>query len=220
MKLGYWSIKGLGQPIRLLLAYAGYEWEDVLYHCVEKGDGTYDKSSWFSVKYTLGLPFPNLPYLIDGDLKLTQTNAILQHIADRAGMSGDTAEEKARVAMLFGFSGDVRKRYTTAAYSKDFHLLKPELVEYLKAKLAELEAFAKEHGCSSSLGLVSEKITYVDLLWYDLVDQFVQMEPTILDGLDWLPKLHEKIHETKEIKDYRTSARFMSQLNNTQATFK
>ncbi|XP_013409183.1 glutathione S-transferase Mu 2-like, partial [Lingula anatina] len=26
--------------------------------------------AWKSVKYSLGLPFPNLPYLIDGDVKI------------------------------------------------------------------------------------------------------------------------------------------------------
>ena len=29
--LGYWKIRGLAQPIRLVLAYAGGEWEDKQY---------------------------------------------------------------------------------------------------------------------------------------------------------------------------------------------
>uniref|UniRef100_A0A8C3F0N6 GST N-terminal domain-containing protein n=1 Tax=Chrysemys picta bellii TaxID=8478 RepID=A0A8C3F0N6_CHRPI len=38
----------------------------------------YDKSQW--IKEKLGLDFPNLPYLIDGKNKLTQSNAILWYI--------------------------------------------------------------------------------------------------------------------------------------------
>ncbi len=76
--LGYWAIRGLGQPIRLLLEFAKIPYEDKLYHSVLQDDGSCDKSSWFDEKHNLGLPFPNLPYLIDGDLKFTQTNAILQ----------------------------------------------------------------------------------------------------------------------------------------------
>ena len=33
---------------------------------------------WREEKYDLGLPFPNLPYFIDGDIKLTQSLAILK----------------------------------------------------------------------------------------------------------------------------------------------
>ncbi|XP_069101516.1 glutathione S-transferase class-mu 26 kDa isozyme 47-like [Argopecten irradians] len=35
-RLGYWKIRGLAQPIRLLLTYAGEDFEDILY---EQGDG-------------------------------------------------------------------------------------------------------------------------------------------------------------------------------------
>ena len=49
---------------------------------------TYDKSCWFDIKYSLGFDFPNLPYFIDGDVKLTQTNAILRHISRKHGLDG------------------------------------------------------------------------------------------------------------------------------------
>ena len=32
----------------------------------------FDKSCWFDNKFSLGFDFPNLPYFIDGDIKLTQ----------------------------------------------------------------------------------------------------------------------------------------------------
>ena len=50
-------------------------------------------SDWLDEKYALGLDFPNLPYLIDGDLRLSQTNAILLYLADKAGLSGRTPEQ-------------------------------------------------------------------------------------------------------------------------------
>ena len=47
-----------------------------MYEC---GDGpTYDRSAWLDKKFTLGFDFPNLPYLEDGDVKLTQTVAIIK----------------------------------------------------------------------------------------------------------------------------------------------
>ncbi|XP_064633670.1 glutathione S-transferase-like [Lineus longissimus] len=77
--LGYWDSRGLGGPIRLLLAYCKEDFEDKHFVC---GDGPeFSMECWHSVKDTLGLPFPNLPYYIDGDVKITQSNAICRHIA-------------------------------------------------------------------------------------------------------------------------------------------
>ena len=63
IKFGYWGIRGLAQIPRLLLTYTGAAWEDVVY--------TDESQWWTNDKQKLGLDFPNLPYLIDGDLRLT-----------------------------------------------------------------------------------------------------------------------------------------------------
>jgi len=41
----------------------------------------FDTSQWTDVKFTLGLDYPNLPYLIDEDFKLTESMAIMKYIA-------------------------------------------------------------------------------------------------------------------------------------------
>ena len=56
--------------------YTQAQYEEVAYECGDAPD--FDKSCWFDVKFNLGLEFPNLPYLIDGDVKITQTVAIMQ----------------------------------------------------------------------------------------------------------------------------------------------
>lgn len=40
----------------------------------------YDRSAWLNEKYQLGLELPNLPYLIDDEVKLTETVAIMKYI--------------------------------------------------------------------------------------------------------------------------------------------
>ena len=37
----------------------------------------FDKSCWTDQKFSLGFDFPNLPYFIDGDIKLTQVTLVL-----------------------------------------------------------------------------------------------------------------------------------------------
>jgi glutathione S-transferase len=41
----------------------------------------FDRSQWTDVKPTLGLDYPNLPYLIDEEFKLTESMAIMKYIA-------------------------------------------------------------------------------------------------------------------------------------------
>jgi glutathione S-transferase len=91
--LGYWNIRGRGQVPRLLLAYTGLNWEDVVYK---------DASQWFGIgdKTKLGFDFPNLPYLINGDFKLTETAAIIRYIiriSNKKELLGKNEEDQARI---------------------------------------------------------------------------------------------------------------------------
>ena len=52
---------------------------------------------WPKEKKVLPMDFPNLPYFIDGDFKLSETNAIHEYIADKwmPSLNGSTPQEKA-----------------------------------------------------------------------------------------------------------------------------
>jgi glutathione S-transferase len=75
--LGYWDIRCFAEPIRHMLKYAGQEFVDKRYG-FEKGSSKADffgiRNQWFSEKFTHGLDFPNLPYYIDGDIKVINDN--------------------------------------------------------------------------------------------------------------------------------------------------
>jgi glutathione S-transferase len=48
------------------------------------------------VKYTLNFAFPNLPYLIDGEFKLTEQVAIMNYIVSKAGREDLNGKDKER----------------------------------------------------------------------------------------------------------------------------
>ena len=74
MELGYWALRGLGEPSRMLLRYKGAEWKNTAIPFA-------DAAMWLSEKKeNLGLDFPNLPYLYDGDVKLTESLAIMRYL--------------------------------------------------------------------------------------------------------------------------------------------
>ncbi|KAH9376989.1 hypothetical protein HPB48_018758 [Haemaphysalis longicornis] len=83
--LGYWDVRALAQFIRNLLVYKGVKFEDKLYKFGPAPD--FDRSDWLKEKFTLGLKFPNLPYYIDGDVKITQSLAILRYLGRKHDLS-------------------------------------------------------------------------------------------------------------------------------------
>jgi len=95
LTLGYWNIRGIhrGNVTRYLLAYSQANWEEKTY-TIMSGD-------WQQVKPDL-MDFPNLPYLVDGDFKISETFAVHVYIAQKfcPSLYGTTPQEQARVTQL------------------------------------------------------------------------------------------------------------------------
>uniref|UniRef100_A0A286ZP16 Glutathione S-transferase n=1 Tax=Sus scrofa TaxID=9823 RepID=A0A286ZP16_PIG len=131
----------------------------------------YDRSQWLSDKFKLGLDFPNLPYLIDGAHKLTQSNAILRYIA-----RGETEEEKIRVDVLENQVLDVCMQKVRICYSPDFEKLKPGYLKEIPEKMKPFSEFLGKRPW-----FAGDKLTYVDFLAYDVLDLYRIFDPKCLD---------------------------------------
>ena len=92
---GYWEIRGgtRGAVNRYLLAHAGVDFEEVRYS---------SKAEWGAAKSNLGVDFPNIPYIIDGDFFLTESKAVSVYICDRwcPELMGSTPVERASIVMM------------------------------------------------------------------------------------------------------------------------
>lgn len=95
--VGYWKIRGLAAPLRMLLTFVGAKYTSTVYAVHPKEGGGWDTSEWFSVKPALveKNPFMNLPYVIDeeADLILTQSNPCLLYLARKYNLAGKTPLE-------------------------------------------------------------------------------------------------------------------------------
>lgn len=104
---------------------------------------------WLSKKHTLGLDFPNLPFWIEGDLRITQSTAILLHVAKKARLMGSTPEARAQALMLLGVSADLRDKFVALSYGAGFDAARGPFVSGpLAAAVASLEAFAAKHAAA------------------------------------------------------------------------
>lgn len=116
MKLGYWSIKGRGEPSRLLLAYLKTPYTEENPKCMKDwGENIKPK------KQQSGVPFINLPYLEDGKFKITESLAIPLYIAGRAkraDLYGSCFREKAAHLMLLGVLDEIFREVSDVIYGK------------------------------------------------------------------------------------------------------
>ena len=116
--IGYWKIRGLAQPIRYLLEHVEHPWEDVTYEQTDAPN--YSIECWTSVKGTLGLEFPNIPYLIDDnhDVKITDTLAIMTYICTQYApeLLGSTIEIRSETDMLYSHLKDAKHAVTGPCY--------------------------------------------------------------------------------------------------------
>ena len=81
--LGYWAIRGLASQIRYQMVYLGVDYAEDTFE--QGGPPDFDRSKWLLQKDNLGLTFPNLPYFIDGETRLTDVGAIMKFIANKYG---------------------------------------------------------------------------------------------------------------------------------------
>lgn len=213
--LAYWKIRGLAQPIRLLLNYAGEDFEDVQY---EQGDGPeFSRECWNSVKTTLGLPFPNLPYYFDGDIKITQSNSILRYIAKKHNLLGKTLKEIVDCDMMLENAMDFRNGTVRLAYNPNYEQMKEDYFKNLQSMLQQFESFLGNKKWFAG----GENVTVCDFPMYELLDQHKIMKPGILDAYPKLSEFVARFEALPAIKKYMSSDKFMKRpLNNKSAAFK
>ncbi|XP_039107065.1 glutathione S-transferase Mu 1 isoform X4 [Hyaena hyaena] len=202
MIFGYWDIRGLAHAIRLLLEYTDSPYEEKKYTMGDAPD--YDRSQWLGEKFKLGLDFPNLPYLIDGAHRITQSNAILRYIARKHNLCGETEEEKIRVDILENEVMDTRMSLARICYNRDFEKLKPAYLESIPDKMKLYSQFL-----GMRTWFAGEKLTYVDFLAYDVLDVLRIFEPKCLDAFPNLKDFMARFEGLKKISAYMKSSRFL-----------
>ncbi|CAG2123062.1 unnamed protein product, partial [Medioppia subpectinata] len=135
----------------------------------------FDRSEWTNEKATLGLPFPNLPYYIDGDIKITQSLAVLRHLARKNHLMGESADEELRISLAEQQLKDNNGAFTKICYNPLFEQLKADYLKQLPQTLDLLSKFLAERPY-----FAGERLTYVDFLAYEYLDQQKLFAPQLV----------------------------------------
>ena len=120
----------------MMFYYLGVDFEDKVYPVGDAPE--YDRSSWLNEKENMGMDYPNLPYLIDGETKISETAGIMMYIARKWSPSllGVNAAELGRVNMLWNHVLDLKMKSTTPCYMGESSA--DEIIDVCKPILAKL----------------------------------------------------------------------------------
>ncbi|KAJ6620402.1 Glutathione S-transferase 2 [Pseudolycoriella hygida] len=200
--LGYWDLRGLASTIRNLLHYKEVEFEDKLYKIGPAPE--YESSEWTAVKPTLDLDFPNLPYYIDGDVKLSQSTTILRYLGRNYDLVGDNEAQTQRIELAEQQAIDlryalIRMVYFNPNYDKD----REEYLQRLPTLVEQIDKFI-----GSNQWVAGDKLTYVDFLLYDALDFNRLFDASAFQSADNVNNYLTRFENIPQIKAYMSSGKY------------
>jgi len=110
LEMGYWKIRGLGAVLRMILEYKEADYKDAQFESF---------ASWFENRKPDILkmnPLANLPYIVDGEVCVCQTNAVINYLGEKYGINGGDPQQKIANSQLLCEIYDVRNNMIDLVY--------------------------------------------------------------------------------------------------------
>mmetsp|Transcript_125385 Transcript_125385/g.187263 ORF Transcript_125385/g.187263 Transcript_125385/m.187263 type:complete len:197 (-) Transcript_125385:38-628(-) len=181
-KLYYWGIKARGQLSVIIGQFGGddFAWEQ--------------KPDWPAMKdETL---FGQLPHLADGDIKVSQSNAIVRYLARKYNLQGETDADFALSESLIEEQGDLVNLLVKANYggNKEEDYNKVFAEEYPK-HLANLEKLL-------SNDFFTSKVTAGSLAIFSALNIALDLEASLLDKTPKVKAFYDRVAALPQVKQY------------------
>nr|ACJ03598.1 pi-class glutathione S-transferase [Cipangopaludina cathayensis] len=192
-KLLYFTVRGRGEAIRLLLAENGIEFEEA------------SPTPW--PEYKPKMPFGQVPCFYDGDFQLVQSNAILRYLARKHDLYGSSLQSQAKIDMLNDGVEDVRNTYVKLIY-QNYEAGKEEYIKNLPNALQPFENLLTASDAGVTGASVDGKRSFVDYNLFDLLDIRCVLAPNCLSEFPPLKAFYDKIASDPKISAYRQTEGF------------
>ena len=196
--IGDWSIKGRSEILRQLCEFLCLPYQNKIYT---------DPNEWFLIdKPFLKSDFPNVPYILDGDKVITETEACALYIISKSNkleLGGSDLDEVIYIAQVIGVIADLTNNFTKVAFNKEADLEKgieeaciPKLMmlskhlgdrEWLIGKISIADFFFVR-----ILGLISMNVEWLDEKFPNLA--------TYLQRFRDLHAIKEYLHSDRNLK--------------------
>ena len=186
-KLHYFNVRGRAEISRLIFAAAGQKYEDA----------RFEHEQWPSLKAEM--PLGQVPVLEVNGTKLPQSGAIARFLAKEFHLAGKDNFEQAQADAVADTINDLVTAYLPVR--SDQELTKKFLEETLPKHLQNLEILGKLYGQGGPF-FVGNKLTWADLLFYDIGETFLQLDGNVLDKYSWLKQNRAEVEKQSKIAEY------------------
>jgi len=206
-RLTYFSSRGLAESIRLLLADAGIEYEDV-------GVGSFSPAGHpdaFKALVASGkLPFDVVPFWEEpSGLAINQSQAIVRHIARNHGYYGDSAADAAFIDQAHEGVLDVQQKVYTqvrvfraATQDTQKHDAKEAAIKDITKALNSFEKILHKNHDGKGF-IAGNKISFADIALYYFLEFSSEEGLTHLEAHPLLKAYKERIEARPHIAQYK-----------------
>ena len=215
-QLGYWKIRGLAAPIRMLLHYCEVPFADVQYE--QSDPPELSAAAWLDKKFTLGLAFPNLPYYLDDRGKFVQTLAIMRYIAARHGASagGGLGHDDSQVDMMAQVAMDLRNAFARCCYgSRSMAEVDSAVAHDIGPQLAAWD----RHLATVGSFCTGERLSYADFFLAEHLDQIRLVLPGAVQQHSALCAYVDRFFALAKIQDFVRTPLYMKWPVNNKSAF-
>ncbi|TKR96139.1 hypothetical protein L596_010202 [Steinernema carpocapsae] len=193
-ELIYFNVRGYGEAIRLLFADQGKELAETRYP-VDNWD------EWSKAKDSF--PFGQVPCLVEDGKRIVQFGTIMRHLSRAFSLNGDSEDDETYADMFFEGLRDAHKKWAEFIYG-DFDDPETRATFFgttLPTAVGQLQKLfaTREKGQQFVLG---KKISYVDYYLFEVMDVFLNLDPTTLDNFPLFKVFHERFGERPNLKRY------------------
>jgi len=219
LEVGYWHIRGLAAPCRMMCEYAGAKYEPKTYK-VSGEAHKWDKSSWFDVKPAMKKvnALQNLPYVKEGDRIVTQTNACIGYLGRKFDLMGSTPDEVANVEQVMCQTTDLRNG--AVGY---FYCGTPDGIKaYLKGASAHYDKFELWFSQVGKAFSAADRPLAGDFHLWEMLDQHIELckafkEADLLATRPLLAKFHTTFAALPKMQAYLNGPLHKLPINNKMA---
>eukprot|EP01017_Pseudomicrothorax_dubius_P008482 TRINITY_DN12798_c0_g2_i7.p1 TRINITY_DN12798_c0_g2~~TRINITY_DN12798_c0_g2_i7.p1 ORF type:complete len:225 (-),score=48.11 TRINITY_DN12798_c0_g2_i7:687-1361(-) len=190
--LGYWPFKARVEQIKLLLEYLGVPYVIKLYTQPEE---------WARDKKSLNFPFPNLPYIKDGDVVVCETDAIFHYIClkmHRPELLGKTIRQINLQRQLKGVLDELLDVLLGMKKGDDARKI---VSDKITPKLGSLSKFL------GTYNFLLDDLTIADVKLFYILEILTTYDKNILKQYENLTKFYTRFLEIPNIALYKKSDR-------------
>jgi len=211
IEVGYWNLRGLVGFIRLLDAHTeeGIQWKN--YEVSERDQWLEQKAK---MNETGEIDFPNLPWMKDGDIKISQSLAILKYIAKKHNLLHDgTCKGETMANVIEQQVIDLRTSFGRWNYGGTQP--KDEFEVTLAAMLSQWDTFLK------GKDFLNGNLSYIDFMFWELLDVISLVFPeTLFDKNENILTYYKNFAHLPKIHAYLESDKFqVSPISGPQAQY-